>query len=281
MPGVRRSKSNHVLAETRPQRTNLSRVTPRGRCGTPRWTSGGWTDRVADVVTSTQFVGAGIYSIPEASRLTRVSSSRIRRWLKGYDFKATRERHHSNPVWQGQLDAVDGKLAVGFRDLVEIRFVAAFIAKGVSWKTMRHAHAAAQQKLSTAHPFCTNRFVTDGREILLEQAEGESDKVLVDLTTNQQEFDRIVQPFVHELEFADETTLIRWWPLGKQRAVVLDPVRNFGQPTASGAGVPTRVLARSVKANGGSIELVARWYEVAPDEVRDAVEFESGLALAA
>jgi hypothetical protein len=236
---------------------------------------------ILGVVASTQFVGAGIYTVPEAARLSRVSAARIRRWLKGYDFKVTRERHHSDPVWLGQLNALEGKIAVGFCDLIEIRFVAAFISRGVSWKTMRRAHAAAQQKLGTIHPFCTNRFVTDGRTILLEQGETDGDKVLIDLTNNQQEFDRIVHPFLQELEFADETTLVRWWPMGKQRAVVLDPVRNFGQPSAPTAGVPTRVLARTVKANGGSVELVARWYEASVDEVRDAVEFEAGLANAA
>lgn len=234
-----------------------------------------------NVVTSAQFIGAGIYTVPEAARLSRVSAARIRRWLKGYDFKATRERHHSDPIWPGQLDALEGKVAVGFCDLVEIRFVAAFIAQGVSWKTMRRAHAAAQRKLGTMHPFCTNRFVTDGREILLEQGETDEDKVLIDLTNNQQEFDKIVHPFLQELEFADDMTLVRWWPLGRKRSVVLDPVRNFGQPSTSAAGVPTRVLARTVRANGGSLELVAHWYEVSPDEVRDAVEFEATLAKAA
>ena len=227
------------------------------------------------------YIGAGIYTVPEAARLSRVSAARIRRWLKGYDFKATRERHHADPVWSGQLDALEGRIAVGFCDLIEIRFVAAFIERGVSWKTMRRAHAAAQQRLGTMHPFCTNRFVTDGREILLEQGETDDDRVLIDLTNNQQEFDRIVHPFLQELEFADDLTLVRWWPMGRQRNVVLDPVRNFGQPSTSTAGVPTRVLARTVKANGGSLETVARWYEVSADEVRDALEFEATLAKAA
>jgi hypothetical protein len=39
-------------------------------------------------------------------------------------------------------------------------------------------------------------------------------------------------------------------------------------------------LARSVRANS-SVDLVARWYEVQREEVRDAVEFEDSLAKAA
>jgi len=233
----------------------------------------------ARMAVPTVLLSAGIYTIPEASRLTRVASTRIRRWMKGYNFKTARqERHHSYPVWTGQLPRIDGQIAVGFRDLMEIRFVDAFIEAGVSWKTMRLAHQAAKAKLDTDHPFCTHKFFTDGREILLEQAQASGDKHFINITNDQREFERIVTPFLRELEFDQGVT--RWWPLGRARHVVVDPERNLGQPTVTRSGVPTRVLANSVKANAGSIESVARWYEVAPEEVRDAVEFEAQLLAA-
>jgi uncharacterized protein (DUF433 family) len=227
------------------------------------------------MVLPSDLVSAGIYTVPEASRLTKVSTSRIRRWLKGYEFKTGKARHQSKPVWAGQFGPVDGKMAVGFRDLMEIRFVDAFLNRGVTWKTMRAAHQAAKATLGTDHPFCTHRFATDGREILLREAESAGDASLIDITTNQREFARIVEPFLKELDFDDGVT--RWWPLGKQRLIVIDPARNLGQPTVSRSGVPARVLAESVAANG-SLESVARWFEVAPEEVRDAVEFQRSLA---
>lgn len=228
---------------------------------------------------STDLLSAGIYTIPEAARLTRVSGTRIRRWMKGYDFKTTRqERHHSDPVWTGQLPQIDGQVAVGFRDLMEIRFVDAFIEAGVSWKTMRLAHQAAKAKLDTDHPFCTHKFATDGREILLEQAQASGDKHFIDITNDQREFERIVTPFLRELDF--DHGVLRWWPMGRDKLVVVDPVRNLGQPIVTRSGVPTRVLANSVKANQGSIESVAHWFEVAPEEVRDAVAFEAQLSAA-
>ena len=230
-------------------------------------------------MTPSRLLNAGIYTIPEAARLTRVSPSRIRRWLKGYNFKTKKERHHSKPVWTSEIEPIEGKIAIGFRDLMEIRFVSAFIEVGVSWKTMRLAHEAAKTKLGVDHPFCTHNFATDGREILLEQAQASGDTCLTDITNNQREFQKIVTPFLKELDFNHGYT--RWWPLGRERSVVLDPVRNLGQPSAVTAGVPTSILARSVKANGGSIDLVARWYEIEPKEVHDALEFERKFAQAA
>ncbi len=223
-------------------------------------------------------LNAGLYTVPDAARLTRISTGKIRRWLKGYDFKSGERIHHSEAVWQGELKPIENKLTLSFRDLLELRFVDAFICAGVSWRTMRRAHAKARQELDTSHPFCSNRIFTDGRSILLRQGEEDSDQALINLANDQVEFARIVNPLEKELDFSGADVV--WWPLGKDRQIVIDPRRNFGQPSVVKSGVPTAVLARSTKANS-SQEIVARWYEVHPDEVRDAVEFEEALAHAA
>lgn len=223
-------------------------------------------------------LNAGLYTVPEAARLTRVSAGKIRRWLKGYDFKSGESLRHSDAVWQGELHPLEKRLALSFRDLLELRFVDAFIRAGVSWRTMRRAHAKAQQELQTTHPFCSNRIFTDGRSILLRQGEEDSDQALINLATDQVEFSRIVKTFLKELEFSGDEII--WWPLGKERKIVVDPKRNFGQPTVVRSGVPSQILARSVKANS-SRELVAKWYEAEFEEIADAVEFEELLAKAA
>jgi uncharacterized protein (DUF433 family) len=228
--------------------------------------------------SNTNLLNTGLYTVPEAARLTRISTGKIRRWLKGYDFKSGERVRHSDAVWQGELKPIDNKLALSFRDLLELRFVDAFIRSGVSWRTMRRAHGQAQVKLMSTHPFCSNRIFTDGRSILLRQAEEDSDQALINLANDQGEFARIVAPFQKELEFSGADVV--WWPLGKNREVVIDPRRNFGQPTVTKSGVPTAILARSAKANS-SQEIVAHWYEVHPSEVRAAVEFEESLAKAA
>lgn len=225
-----------------------------------------------------QFLNTGLYTVPEAARLTRISVGKIRRWIRGYYFRRGESVRHSNAVWQTEIKPLDNKVALSFRDLLELRFVDAFIKAGVSWKTMRRAHKKAQEELKTTHPFCSQRIATDGKNVLLQQAEEDSDEVLLNLVTDQREFSRIVHDFLKELEFAGDE--IVWWPLGKNRQIVVDPRRNFGQPTVVKSGVPAQILARSVRANS-SEELVARWYEVHPEEIRDALAFEESLAKAA
>ena len=226
-------------------------------------------------INEASLLNTGLYTVSEAARLTRVSSGKIRRWLRGYNFRSGARVRRSEAVWEGDLQPIENKLALSFCDLLELRFVDAFIRAGVSWRTMRRAHATAQERLKTTHPFCSNRIATDGGSILLRQGKEDSDQALIDLVTDQREFSRIVETFLKELEFSGSD--IVWWPLGRERQIVVDPKRNFGQPTVARSGVPSQVLARSAEANA-SQELVATWYEVQPEEVRDAVDFEQSLA---
>ena len=221
--------------------------------------------------TAAAALGTGIYSVPEAARVTGIHPSRIRRWMRGYSYRRSDGRARSAAIWHGQLEPRGNAFALGFRDLMEVRFVDAFLKVGVSWKTMRLAHERARRELGTEHPFCSNRFVTDGRSLLLREAEKSGDAALLDIVSRQREFARIVEPFFKQLEFSPNQQLLRWWPLGRERAVVLDPSRNFGQPSVATSGVPTHVLAESLKANG-SAEQVARWYEVRPEEAPERVE---------
>ncbi len=226
---------------------------------------------------SNQYFGLGIYSLREAWRLTGVPTHRIRRWLRGYGFLSGGKKHRSPPVWQGQLDPIEGSLALGFLDLVELRCVDAFIKAGVTWPTMRKAREAASKSLRTEHPFCTARFSTDGRAVFLKLEPMEGDPGLLDIVSKQRYFEKIMRPLIRQLEFARAGTLSRWWPLGMDHAVVLDPHRSFGRPIVDAAGVPTDVLSQALQVNR-DLEEVCRWYEVSKEEALDVKEFERSLA---
>ena len=186
-------------------------------------------------------------------------------------------RHRSPAVWSSQLEPVDHAMALGFLDLLEIRAVDAFISAGVSWKDLRQIHEEARDWLSNPHPFCTNRFATDGHTIFLELREKNQEVMLWDMRDVQRVFDRIIRPFLKNVEFDGGKVPRRWWPRGKSRQVALDPRRSFGHPIIFREGIPTRILARGARAND-SIEEVARWFQINPNFVREAVDFEQALA---
>ncbi len=198
-------------------------------------------------------LGVGIYTVPEAARIARVRPARIRRWLKGHDY----------------LD---------FRDLIEVRFVDAFRSHGVSWKTLRLAAERASEILQDPHPFSTQRFKTDGRKIFAELISETGEELLLDLVKSQYGFRQIIGPYLYEgLEFDDSKGAVRWYPLPGSHKVIIDPAVSFGQPIVQPEAVPTAILAKAAQVER-SIERVARWYEVDPQAVQDAVEYEELLA---
>lgn len=224
---------------------------------------------------SPEFLGKGIYTVPDASRLSRVSMRRIRYWLKGLPSEDARES--SGRLWRGELTPIDDKFALGFLDLQEVRFIDAFLKAGVSWHLLRATHGIARTRYETEHPFCTRCFVTDGRYIIEEVATQPDGLAYEEILHGQRVFPDVVKPFLRELEFSPDDHLLRWWPLGIDRSVVLDPQRQFGQPIIARAGVATEVLHAAAKA-GQAVEEIADWYELDAGAVRDAIEFETALA---
>jgi uncharacterized protein (DUF433 family) len=223
------------------------------------------------------YIGRGVYTLSEAARLSAVPARRIRRWTSGYRYKHRGEFRYSPPPVASVAPEYDGAPVVSFGDLIEVRFLNAFREYGVSWNVIRTASAAARELIGRPHPFSSRIFRTDGRTILAELTRVTGDKLLLNLVNHQYELERIVSPFLYAgLEYNHEEQPARWWPLGESRHVLIDPQRALGAPIDPDEGVPTRVIYNAFLAEE-SVGFVARWFEIKPEAVRDAVEFEESL----
>ncbi len=220
-------------------------------------------------------LNSGIYTVPDASRLSKVFPRRIRYWLRDLHSENQKEFPHHR-LWKGQHMPIGDKLALGFNDLQEIRFVDAFLGAGVSWPTLKQAHSNAKEVYKTEHPFCTRRFATDGRTIFDFTRSDTHGEQLTDTVRAQKVFPEIISLFLKNLRFSKNQELESWWPLGLNKRVVLDPARQFGQPIVAEEGVSTEILFQAVKT-GQTFEEVAEWYEIDVASVKDAVNFESSL----
>ncbi|KAF0242680.1 MAG: hypothetical protein FD180_3781 [Planctomycetota bacterium] len=224
---------------------------------------------------SGSLLNCGFYTLQEASRLTRLTSSRIRRWLKGYSYKRGATIRHSAPVLRESLAASSEIAELNFLDLMEMRCVHAFLSEGVTWPVLRRSVDRATAQFGD-HPLCRHRFQTDGRRIFADVAAKAHEAQLVDLFDSQAVFRRILQPYLHGLEY-DGDRILRWWPLGEKASVVLDPGRCLGKPIVARESVPTLVLAQAVRVEG-TVQRVAELYEVGVKSVRDAMRFETEFA---
>lgn len=209
-------------------------------------------------------LGVGLYSVPEAARLVKLSSGQIRRWIDP-----------QKGVVQRALFSEERTIT--FSELMELHFVRMFREEGVSLQTIRRAAKTAAHQFQCPYPFTVHRFDTDGRTIFatLLQAE-QKDSLIEDLKRGQYVFETIIRPFFKKLEYHQDDA-IRFWPLSQTGRVVLDPQRHFGKPIDAPTGVPTETLYLATKA-GDEPSTVATWFNVPDAAVTAAVTFEKSLA---
>jgi len=222
------------------------------------------------------YIGKGIYSIPDVHRITGLPSNVIYRWVRGYDYAYKGEAQHANKLWELDFDPIDNQISLSFKDLIEINFINEFKKHGLGLNTIRNYLLMLQERFGTNHPFSTMKFLTDGRQIILEVEGERGETILEEISMRQIVFNQIVKPFLKQLEFENDI-LMRWWPLTKNRSVVLDPNRNFGQPIVNKEGILTEILANAVKVNE-SFDVVMNWYDISKESLKDAVAYESRLA---
>lgn len=224
-------------------------------------------------------LGLGFYSAVDAARLLKMPVVNVRRWLGGYSYQRGGSSHSVPPLWEPDLPKVESKVELSFRDLIELKFVNAFVEAGLGLKTIRNCLDYARDVVENDRPFSTSRFRTDGKSIFLESIERDQpESVLLDLKKHQYAFAKVLEHSFKDLDLdGDEVT--RWRPFKGKDSIVLDPQRSFGQPITAEYGVPTKALAESVVAEG-SLDRVAAIYEVSLEAIRDSVRFERELQAA-
>ena len=228
-------------------------------------------------------LGVGLYTIPQAARLLRLSSQKLRRWADGYLFLSDGARRRSEPLIHRDLQEREDEVILTFQDLLELHMVRFFRSEGVSIQTIRKAAEQATLLYKTTHPFTVKGFETDGKSIfatLEEQGvEGISKaELLQDLIRSQMVMESIARPFFRQIEF-EEMEPSRWFPNGKGGGIVIDPQRSFGKPIEKVSGIPTETLYNMARG-GEKIENIAHWYKIDVETVHEAVRYENSLLAA-
>jgi uncharacterized protein (DUF433 family) len=224
-------------------------------------------------------LGIGVYSIPEAAKISRVPAQYIKRWLWGYRYVVQGKARRARPLWTPQLSPIEDSKALTFRDLIEIQFVYRFRQEGISLQTIRKTIGLATDLLDKSYPLSSVRFKTEGKGIFAQVIEDPNEKGYVfNLKTGQYLLDYVLDFLYDALEYSEFDELVRWWPLGKDRRIIVDPSRSFGRPIVE-EGVQTNIVYRAWRADGNT-KAVADWFEISEASVNDALEFERSRAAA-
>ena len=229
-----------------------------------------------ETISHPSLLDHGLYTIPEAARLVGASQRALRTWVEGHSDK-------QKPVIQNEIGRIGRTVAVSFKNLMELRFIALFRDADVSLREIRSIMQEARETLRHPHPFATQIvFRTDGRKILAEIAKKNGVKDLYDLRSRNFEMPVIVMDSLKEdVIFDPEGEAVSWKPRPKIAPnVIVHPRLSFGRPIMRDSRIPTEALAVAFEAEG-SVDAVAEIYDISEAQVREAVKFERDLSRAA
>ncbi len=221
-----------------------------------------------------QEIDSPIYPSAEAGRLVNLSTTRVSRWLKGYDYQYDSQVRHQQAVIRRQ--GTEGTSYASFLDLVDLLFVKQFLDYGVSLQKVRKALNEAVKILNTHH-FARQCFFTDGNNIFVKMKE-QGDAILQLLSGGQWVIASMILKLASQIDFDATTGLAqRWFPMGHKGLVVLDPMISFGRPSLINSRITTANVFDLFNAEKKKIKRVCNWMNIPPKEVEAAIRFEKQL----
>lgn len=210
-----------------------------------------------------------LYTLRDAAAIVDVRPSTLHSWARGYSFKGLDgSQHHSDALIT--TTGVGRGPVVPFVGLGEAYVLAAFRAAGVPMQRIRPALTRLEREFGVAAALTSERLKTDGAEVLWEYKSEGGDGTVVDelvVVRNQQiVFREVVQQYLRTITYRAGRVAIIGLPQ-YDTAVVVDPLRNFGQPTFASRGVRVADVVGRLRAGEPATE-VARDYGLQPAEIR-------------
>lgn len=214
-----------------------------------------------------------LYTIPEAARLAQVSTTTVRRWLYGYQSPD----YQMAPVFGEQNRVGQAEALVSFLQLVEIVIASKFRRRHVTLERVRRAYEFSKTEWKLEHPFASLRLESFGGHILRRFEEQEPGASLLVLDqpgqwTLPSIVVEVLHDFDYELDFA-----ARWFPVGKNVPIVVDPRFSAGVPTIPERRVTVATVQRRFQA-GQPIRFIADDLKVKPTIVEEILRYAERVA---
>ncbi len=225
---------------------------------------------MSDVPKHVNLLDRPVYGASQVDRLLALTPGTARRWIDGY----TRSGRFYPPVIRPEHT---GDELVTWGEFVETRLLAEYRDKNVPMIRMRPAIIRLRDVFGTRYPLAHARPFVSGRELVL-SAQDDVDldaslRIVLVVRTGQTVLAEPAQHFIDTVEFGtgDDPTVERVRPREGNGLVLIDPLRQFGEPAVR--SVPTEVIAELIRA-GDRLDMVADLYELSRDEVEAAVRYE-------
>jgi uncharacterized protein (DUF433 family) len=212
-------------------------------------------------------LGGGVYTLPDAAMILRLPLSRLRSWVGAY-LESVNEHVPILQSW-----GTGRNRGFNFHVLIEAYTVYSLRKLGVSLQKIRIARDTLGEFRKTSYPFAVQGILGGGGKVLFD-LQDTSPQAILNLDKGKQlEFAQIIEPFYTRLDFNDASLLAeRFWPLGRNSNIVVDPHHAFGRPVIFGTNLTAETLADLVDAGEEKIDIAAQ-YDISIFAVQEAHDF--------
>ena len=216
-----------------------------------------------------------MYTIREAAHLAHVAPATVRRWLYGYTPDPHQPWRQSRPVFGDQLESP----FVSFLQLVEIVIASDFRKVGhVKLEVVRLAYENTKKETRIEYPFAHLQLESLGGHIVrwIREGDGPGTRARAVDSPDQWALPGLVAERIRALDYERELAA-RWYPVGRDVPVVIDPLYSAGLPTIAGRGVTVDTIYRRWRA-GQLIEFIADDLQIESPSVERALQYAEKIA---
>lgn len=210
-----------------------------------------------------QQLGGGIYTIPEVAFILKLPVGKVRRWMTEFWDNKFSVKHGDKYSWgEGPAKATNFYTLIEFYVFYQLRIL------NISTNRIFKAHQDMAEQLNTAYPFASSKLLSDGKSILFTMEDG---TIVEADNTRQTVFKQIIEQFCKKIEFSATDIAEKFYPLGKEKHIIVDPHHQFGQPVIEETNILAQTLYELYSA-GESISFLSRLYDIKEADIQSAIE---------
>ncbi|MCX6148333.1 MAG: DUF433 domain-containing protein [Candidatus Kapabacteria bacterium] len=210
-------------------------------------------------------LGLGIYTSSDISSILMLPTYKIRRWINNFWDTHFAEIQNSKYSWGNGKDK-----AVNFHTFIEILIFNKLLEHGISYKKILTAHKTISEDFNMSFPFANTKILASDKNIFYYI---NNETIIKADESKQIGIKHILEHFYDRIDFDDDNYAKRYWPLGKDKSVVIDPKHQFGQPTINGTNILIDTIIYSYYKGGESLKVIASLYELKLSQVEDAISY--------
>jgi uncharacterized protein (DUF433 family) len=211
-------------------------------------------------------LGIGIYTISDIASILDLKYFKVERLLNEYWDKRFSEELGNKYSW-----SIGKSKAVSFHTLVEFYIFFQLRESGVSTQQIIKAHHELSKMYKTAFPFAVSQIIESircvGKRIVFEI---NGDYINLDAT---RQFNlKFIQEFAKKLVFDENHLAEKFYPLGKNHSIVVNPHHQFGQPVIDHTNIFPETIY-NLYISKESKKFIAASYDLSLKQIDDAIAY--------